>query len=376
MRKTVVILQHKLLHYRVPFFEVLKEKAQNENLEIILIHGQPAKIDLCRKDTETLSWSKYVKNKYFQLGSIKLLWQPFPLKFKDVDLLVIMQENKIISNYLLIAAFRLLKKRIAYWGHGKNFQSQNPTGLFERFKKILVCSVHWWFTYTRTSVDVIRNAGFDPNRITCLNNSIDTNKFRDEMESITGEEIHQVKKSLSIPEDAFVGLFCSSLYPEKKIDFLLKSCEQVKKRIDTFCMIVIGDGPLSPLVREFSDKNSWFHYAGAQKGRHKALFFKIADIVLNPGLLGLHILDAFCAGLPIISLNTSLHSPEISYLKNSENGFLVDEDEAQYASKVSELFNDKKWLERISKNAYDSSFKYSVETMADNFLDGIKKNLR
>ena len=39
-----------------------------------------------------------------------------------------------------------------------------------------------------------------------------------------------------------------------------------------------------------------------KKGREKAAWFKLASVVLNPGLVGLHILDSFWAGVPMVTI--------------------------------------------------------------------------
>ena len=102
----------------------------------------------------------------------------------------------------------------------------------------------------------------------------------------------------------------------------------------------------------------------------------MADIMLNPGLLGLHILDSFSIGMPLVSTENALHSPEISYLDNGHNGILVKEDTAtDYADAVSRLLADQNYYQKIATQAIEDGKKYTLNNMVDHFYEGIVKCL-
>ena len=54
-----------------------------------------------------------------------------------------------------------------------NFQSAAPNGLREQWKKVMLKHVDWWFAYTNRTVDILCQAGYPRNRITCLDNAIE-----------------------------------------------------------------------------------------------------------------------------------------------------------------------------------------------------------
>ena len=93
--------------------------------------------------------------------------------------------------------------------------------------------------------------------------------------------------------------------------------------------------------------------------------------MINPGLLGLHILDSFATGVPIVSTAGALHSPEIDYLHDGVNGLLAKGDEHTYARTVVKLLQDSERYTSIQKNALRGAEKYSIENMAANFVEGI-----
>jgi glycosyltransferase involved in cell wall biosynthesis len=101
----------------------------------------------------------------------------------------------------------------------------------------------------------------------------------------------------------------------------------------------------------------------------------MAELWLNPGLVGLGILDGFCAGLPVITTDVTFHSPEIEYLDEGINGLMVPPDVEHYAEAVSSLLVDDELLTRMKKGALDSAKRYNIETMVNNFAQGVRKCL-
>ena len=96
---------------------------------------------------------------------------------------------------------------------------------------------------------------------------------------------------------------------------------------------------------------------------------------MNPGLLGLHILDAFSVGLPVVSTSNAQHGPEIAYLQNGVNGVLTGDSVKEYADAVTHLLSDAVWWRSLSDNALTSSLDYTVEKMAEHFVDGLSRCL-
>jgi len=368
----VVIAQYRLLHYRVELFEILHRLCAEEGITLHLIHGNPSNRELARKDVGSISWSTPVRNWFLNLKNIDVLWQETPRRLKSADLFIVMQENRIISNYFLILSRFFQGKKVAYWGHGINFQSKSPHGLRERWKKFWLTKVSWWFSYTDLTTGLLEGAGYPKSNISTLNNAVNTQLLKSQVDAVSDEVVTGLRNELGISEKSKVAVFCGSIYPDKKPELLVSASDLVRKSVDDYHLIVIGDGPSAQLLHDAAKTRPWLHMVGVQKSSEKAAYYRLADIMLNPGLLGLHILDAFCLGMPILSTKNALHSPEISYLVNGENGLLTDDTPESFSEPIIKLFSDHGFYEKISSNALLSSEKYSVETMAANFMDGIK----
>ena len=375
MRPKVALLQHRLLHYRVEFFERVRELCHAREIDCYLVHGQATPSEKSKNDEGGLEWADKIRNHYVCIGGRDILWQPLPNSIYRADLFVIMQENRILSNYPLILRGKFSSPKVAYWGHGANFQSSAPDGFLERWKRFLIRQVDWWFAYTDLTVEIVRSAGFPLERITCLNNAIDTTAFRRTVESITSEELANIRQELGLSDNSRVGLFCGSLYPDKCLGLLVESAAIIRNSVKDFHLVVIGSGPAKHFVDQAANAYRWLHPVGPKFGREKAAYFKLAEVMMNPGLLGLHILDAFSVGLPVISTSNARHSPEISYLHNGVNGILTGGTIEEYVDAVTRLLSDVTWRQAISVNALASSQNYTIEKMAERFVDGLARCL-
>jgi glycosyltransferase involved in cell wall biosynthesis len=371
----VVILQHRLLHYRVGLFEKLHQQCLARGIELHLLHGQPTRRESVKKDVGSIAWADVVKNKVMEVRGRDWLWQPFPSHLFDADLVVVMQESRLISNYPLLLSRLWSNRKLAYWGHGANFQSDAPAGLRESWKQMLLTKVDWWFAYTQMTVDIVAKAGYPINKITCLNNAIDTEAFKHELASISDVDLLEARLELGIHAAAPVGIFCGSLYPDKKLDFLVAAIDLIRLGAPDFHCIVLGDGPSMHYMRDAAASRPWLHLLGVTKGGKKALYFRMADFMLNPGLVGLHVVDAFCAGLVMATTTGARHSPEVCYLRHGVNGIMTGDSVDEYVQAILDLIGNRERLSQYRTAALADANIYTLDNMVAQFVDGIVKCL-
>ena len=87
--------------------------------------------------------------------------------------MIVEQANRLALNYLLLAARPAGGPRVAFFGHGANLQG-NPASLREHWRRILARTPNWWFAYTDGTADRVLSAGFPANRMTVVQNAVDT----------------------------------------------------------------------------------------------------------------------------------------------------------------------------------------------------------
>lgn len=374
-RKQVVVMQYRLLHYRLGLFELLRQRCAEANVDLCLVHGQPTETERKKRDTGQLPWADQVRNRYVSIRGRDILWQPFPRKYRHADLVVVMQENRLLSNYPLLLSRLWRARKVAYWGHGVNFQSVAPTGLRERWKQLWLTAVDWWFAYTDVTRAIVARSGFPAERTTVLDNAIDNQHFLVDLDSVPAAELDGLREGLSIPAAAKIGLFCGSLYIDKRLPFMIEAADRIKYEVPDFHLVVVGDGPLAHLVRDAAASRPWLHVVGVKMGRDKAAYFRLADVVFNPGAVGLHVLDAFCAGVPMATTADARHGPEIVYLEHGVNGLVTAGEVPVYAQAVSELLRDPLRHEAICRAAAEAAQRYTLNNMVERFVDGIVRCL-
>lgn len=373
MQKTVVIVQYRLLHYRVSLFERLKVACAQRGVQLELVVGQATRRERQRADEGKLDWAYSVINRVWEIGKKDWVWQPIPNSLRHAELVVVMQESRLLANYLLIVRRALGSKvAVAYWGHGRNFQSDKPNGWRERWKRWMILPVDWWFAYTKSSTEIVRDAGFPSDRITCLNNTINGSGFMADLASVTTDELTATRNTLGISETSQVAIYCGSIYAEKRIALLLEAADLLRIRLADFHLIVVGDGPEAPSVATATASRPWLHFQGLRKGREKALNYRLASVMLNPGAVGLHIVDAFAARTPLVTQRSAMHGPEYDYLVDGVNGRSVNNDSADsYAAVVASVFTQPGLLAGMQARCADDAQVYTLERMVQNFASGI-----
>jgi len=180
-------------------------------------------------------------------------------EIRSADLVVVEQANKLLVNYLLILRQNLGQQKVAFWGHGKNYQAAEHHRLSEWLKKRMIALLHWWFAYTPGVARMIEASGFPAERITVLYNSIDTKSLRDARDNISSAELEAARLEIGINSDN-VCIYVDGMYPEKRIQFLLESCVKIRERVPNFQMIFIGAGQDDYLVHRFSAGNIPGHF--------------------------------------------------------------------------------------------------------------------
>jgi len=184
------------------------------------------------------------------------------------------------------------------------------------------------------------DSGFPPDRVTVVQNSIDVTSFGKAVETIDAGQQFALRHSLGISPEAPIGLFCGSMHASKKLGFLVEAAIQIHARVPGFHLVLVGAGPDESIAREAAATHDWIHYTGPLFEADKAAYFAVGDLFLCPGLVGLAVLEAFAAGLPLFTTDIPVHSPEIDYLTDSVTGAITDFDPVRYAEAVAACLHD------------------------------------
>lgn len=368
--KKVLVLYKFLPHYRIEFFDLLRTKLLQNDIKLDLVYSKLKNKNSSKNDERDLPWAQYRENKIIKIGQTELIWQPCLSIAKGYDLVIVEQANSLLINYVLILMGRLGIIKFAFWGHGLNLQD-NPNSLRNTFKRKLLNQSDWWFAYTNNVKKFLIQNNIDENRITVVQNAIDTVTLRTFYDQVSDYDIFQTKQHLNISGEN-IGLYCGGIYSEKRIDFLIDASKLIQQKINDFNLIIIGGGPDSYIAEQASKDYPWIHYLGPKFDKEKVTYFKMSTLLLMPGLVGLGILDAFTTETPMVTTQYPYHSPEIEYLKHNYNGMITENNLLSYSKEVVSLLNDKTKLSELKNGCEQSRIIYTVEKMVQNFAQGIE----
>ena len=372
----VTIVQRVLPHYRVPFFARLHDDLAARNIALRLVYGDERSGTVPRTTRIDAPWVQWIDNRYFVVRGREIVWQPALAALRHSSLIVLEQASRLLINHVLMTGAFMGDARLAFWGHGKSFQSGGSA--FDRVGASLARApfrrADWFFAYTEHSLPALEAAGFPLDRTTVVRNSIDTRELSESVAEVTAEQRARLRAELGIAGEN-VALYCGGMYPNKRIRFLLDACERVQAAVPDFHLVLVGDGPDEKIVRVAAARHPWVHHVGAKFGRDRAPYFAISKALLMPGAVGLVVVDAFAARCPMVTTNLPIHGPEISYLKPNVNGLITPDNLEAYAAALIELLNEPVLHGRLVEGCAAAANETSIEAMSRNFTEGVVRCL-
>lgn len=373
-----IIYRH-VPQYRREFYERLRCDLDHRGIELALVHGQPVGEDATKRDAVRLPWATEISNRSLGVAGKQLVWQPAWNQVRRSDLVVVEQATKLPLNYLLLAAQRLGGPPVGLWGHGVNLQADDRlvTRAAEMVKRRSTRMAHWFFAYTEGVARRVRDSGFPADHITVVQNALDTDALRRWYADADDTEVEALRRRHGITGSR-IGLYIGALYRQKRLDFLLESAVSTRAALGDFELVVAGTGPDAGLLDDAARRHPWIHPVGPVFGREKALFGRLADVMLMPGLVGLSVLDAFAFETPMVTTAVPYHSPEIEYLEDGVNGVVLPATVSapEYGTAVADLLSAPDRLQILRQGCRRAAGRYTVAEMSRRCADGISAALR
>lgn len=372
MMPVVTIVYKSLPLYRIPFFEALRPYLCARGVELRLIYGQPAREDQQKQDTGQIAWGQLIHNCIVRVGSRDLYWQPCLHLLKESNLIIVEQASKLLLNYVLLGKQWLGGPKLAMWGHGRNFKNHSASSIGEAAKRQISRRVHWWFAYNESSAAEVQKLGFPEERITIVQNTVDTTQLCKKKSATSKPELSALRAALDI-SGTNVAIFAGGLYAEKRVDFLVRAAHEIRRRVPDFELLVVGAGPHTHIVQNAAKGAQWIRYLGPMFDDDKVPFFMLSKVMLLPGLVGLGVIDSFALEVPLVTIDLPYHSPEIEYLENGVNGLKLEAGTSpqEYAQVVASLLQDDALRARIQRGCGVAAKKYTMEAMLERFAEGV-----
>lgn len=317
--------------YRFPVMERLNRRLGGQ---LVVCSGNPPNASsvhsLLHEETHGF---KNIPLKNYWLKGETLHYQPFLRVFRQVGKpsVVLSEESpRSPSVPLLLSYARRQGAGTLLWGHfSSNNRPFNPRRyLLDQFRVWLAGRADGCVCYTEGIADMLQP--YVPReRLFVARNTLDTDSLFALHGRLAREGKRAVRRRLSLPETAPVLLFIGRLIAEKGTDLLLDAYKAVRGSSDA-ALVVIGDGPekRSMQARIEREQIPGVRFTGAlTRWEDSAPYLYAADVMVQPGFLGLSINHAFAFGLPVVSQagppGVRFHGPEVDYIQQKKNGILA-----------------------------------------------------
>jgi glycosyltransferase involved in cell wall biosynthesis len=366
----VVLIQKWVPHYRLAFLDQLRAALSSRGVELQLVYGD-APAHVADYDNQEVPWGTRRSLRRLRLGAAEVYWQAALRDCRGADLVIVEQANRLLVNYVLLGWQGRGGPRVACWAHGRNFSLSAAPTRREALKRRMAKLPSWWFAYTEMSRAALEAADVRPERITVVNNAIDTTALAADARphGVLGRA--ELRAELGLPVGP-VCLFLGTLYPEKRLDVLLDAADAVRAAVPDCTFVVAGAGADDRLMDMAARSRPWLVRRGPVFGADKAALLVSADLLLNPGRVGLGVLDSFVTATPMVTRLQADHAPEFAYVRDGFNASVVaDPTPAAFAAEVVRLLTDDAARAALVEGARASAAEYTVEAMAERFASGV-----
>jgi glycosyltransferase involved in cell wall biosynthesis len=153
-----------------------------------------------------------------------------------------------------------------------------------------------------------------------------------------------IRKKYGIAEEDIVLILITRLTTEKNIEFLFRAVKGILKKNKNIKFILGGGGDLLPEIEKTASAENIAGQVilpGVIERKDLKNYFAAGDILVDASkseTQGMHLSEGMYCGLPVVAVNATGIK---SLVLHKGNGFLVREDEKEFATAVEKLVADK-----------------------------------
>jgi len=198
---------------------------------------------------------------------------------------------------------------------------------------------------------------------------IDTDRFKPENNK--NVKVEKERNKLNIKKEDFLITFVGRIAEEKNIIFLLDNMKNIIENCKNAKLLIVGDGPdlenYKKYVKEKQIQENVI-FVGKVPWEDIPKYYLISDVFVTASkseTQGLTVIEAMAASLPVVCINDESFNTTIIDNLNGK----IFEDGKQYINAISELYNDKKILNRLKKGARNTAEMHTIKYFAERVLD-------
>ncbi len=369
--KSIALIQGHIPHYRIQLFTALQAEAARRGYRLTVYSGDQAlpkalpfshrmfPVRPLGKDTSGAFWIEGLAQ---AVAGSDIIIAPHGVQCVTIPYLWL-QRKRLCSSWI-------------WWGHGYNFQATTQASINQwlttTVKDFLLMRGDGVITYTHGGAQYWCDRGLSPERVAPFFNTIDVEGLQETGRQVTEHQVAQTRERLGLGGKQ-VLLFSGRLYAEKQVDFLLQAFAKVQHARPDTALLILGDGQergrLEDLRRSLDLHD--VHFLGELTDpRDTSIYFKLAQLLAIPGLVGLAIVHGFAFNLPLITTERTFHSPEIEYL-SKENGSMTAHDLDAYAAEIVRILSTPENLKTMQLHCDESARRLTLAASAKRFMQAV-----
>lgn len=331
MSPRVAVTQPYVPRYRFALWDGVASELDRHGVAFRLFYGgDRAQIEAreARGDGVNAQWAEQVPTRIVRLSSRlpALTYRKVPESWRGALLLTEMQ----VSN---ANAWEQLARRRPYitMGHGKSYTG--PEGaISSALETIQNRGSEHVLTYMESGrSEVIKRTRLPADRVTAFNNSTDTAALTRALASCSSADVKAFRQAHGIPLDARVALYVGALNEHKRVDVLAEAAKIVLSEDPRWWLVVAGSGPASSYLEPLRSTGRVIQLGYTSAGDLAPAALN-AEVMVNPGRVGLVAVDALAMRLPLLTTRFPYHAPEIEYLDEGTTLFTSEASGADFAN--------------------------------------------
>ena len=372
---TVDELQYSDLRpYRIPFLRRISESGR---LSVTVWHGKPAAgIGAPSAPPEHLPVpDRSVGNVFWPWGGHRIMWQrrAFRVLRSNNDVVVCSEVIHNITVWLIAFTHRAFGKPLVLRGYfyrpGKRDALSGP---FSWARRLLHRRADTYVAYTERGRANLLAEGIPSERVFVSQNTLDTEELIEMSSRVEPDQVERLRDVMALGDDQ-VLLFLGRLDPVKRVDVAI----QALARMDCpTSLLIIGDGFLRHELEKMA-LGLPVHFLGSTYDEMElARYFKLADLLILPGRVGLTCVHGFANGVPSVTTSEQVveQSPEYAYLEHDYNSLILPSDDpAIHASALADLLEDRNRLDELRKGAFETAERLKMGRMVEQYEQAVLK---
>lgn len=366
--KSIAIIQRHIPHYRIELFSALEAEAHRAGYRLTVFSGR----DNSQKKMPFSHCA--LPMHHLSLNSHGPGWMAgLEQAVTGSDVIVAPHELHCLTIPYLWMRRRKLCSTWIWWGHGYNFQASTQHPIYQwaanSLKDFLVTRANGMITYTQGGAQYWQERGMPASQVVPFLNTIDVEGLWQKSRQVTEARLAEARERLGLRNKKIL-LFSGRLYAEKQVDFLLQALAHIQQACPDTALLILGDGAERPRLEALRQtlRLHDVHFLGEITDTiESSIYFKLSQLLVIPGLVGLAIVHGFAFNLPLITTQRNFHSPEIEYL-SEHNGSMTAHHPQKYAAEIIRVLSSPAQYRAMQEQAGETARQLTLSASASRFM--------